>query len=97
MMSDRSNATTNSPQIDSRANLVYFFQKLSGLAEARDRKSGKEAPVSNDQTDTLAFASGPTPESSAVLSSHTGDVETCDAYNLIEIGHSAGMTTDTFK
>ena len=48
-MSDHSDVAKNQPQIDSRANLFYLLQQLSGLA---GQKADKDTSVSNKQIET---------------------------------------------
>jgi hypothetical protein len=51
MVSDRSNAATNQPQIDSRKNLFFLLQTLARQAQARAAasKSSLESSITDEQ------------------------------------------------
>lgn len=51
-MTFHSDESTPLPQINSRANLFYFLQNMSGLAAVKDRKSGGESTLSTEQIET---------------------------------------------
>ncbi len=50
-MSDRINAATNQPQIDSRKNLFFLLQTLARQAQARTAasKSSTESSIADEQ------------------------------------------------
>lgn len=47
-MNDRVNEPMDQPRIDQRANLLYFLQRLSRVAEPGDHDSGRPSEVSNE-------------------------------------------------
>jgi hypothetical protein len=51
-MTDHSNRQNNQQQVDSRSNLFYLLERLSGLMEAKDREPGEESSISHEQTQT---------------------------------------------
>lgn len=57
-MTDRMNEPTNLLQIDSRANLFHYLQKLSGLTEDRGRRRGSETLLSDEQIETYQRPNG---------------------------------------
>ena len=48
-MKDRLSESKDYSQPDSRANLFYFLQRMSSMAEARRHESGLDSPISAEQ------------------------------------------------
>jgi hypothetical protein len=51
-MTDPLNEPRNQPQVDTRANLFYFLQSISGHADDKGREPWSETPISNEQFET---------------------------------------------
>jgi len=49
------------PEINSRANLFYFLQNMSGLAAIKDHKPSGESPLPTEQIDTRQSQNGLAP------------------------------------
>ena len=57
-MNDRINESKDPPPVDSRANLFYLLQKLSGLTEATGPESGMASAVSDEQIELYKRQNG---------------------------------------
>ena len=57
-MNDRINESKDLPPVDSRANLFFLLQKLSGLAEARGPESAMASAISDEQVEMYKRQSG---------------------------------------
>ena len=57
-MTFHSDESKNYPEINSRANLFYFLQTMSGLEEGEDRKPGGESALSTEQIETRQSQNG---------------------------------------
>ena len=51
-MSDPNNGTSNQAQIDSRANLCYFFQTLARERPAVERKASLDPIITQERIET---------------------------------------------
>lgn len=60
-MTFHSDESKTYPEINSRANLFYFLQNMSGLAEIEERESHVESAFSTDQLDDRPSHSGQAP------------------------------------